>query len=1194
MAINSSLMTLGRCLEALRWNQQQQHIARAASSSSAAAPAPLRVVPYRESKVTHLFRDALHGYGHVVLSVNVAPCAKDYDETSHVLRYAALATQIGTLQQAEAPRRTIKAVTPSALRRAKRKAAAKAKAGAEKKAKKGAGVEKENEFAVGQVSAAEQCLVSTVTNSAMEGVGASQGMSPPEVSFDPGRPSMAGEVVYEVIGRIDEEDMTGQEQKSVDCQQQEHARDAELLACSGDEAAMQGGPGSVAPPSPCNLFGGGSPAEAEPIKPMQMHLHGTPCTGIPPSGVYGDEGTDTPSTPTTGSDVSNDAVAALQAQVQQLLQDLQAAEERAVVLEGEVREEVAAEMGQLLKDMEESYRERLAAEVSAAEARAAAAAAAGGGKASKGRNKGGKAGAASQQAQRDSSEDARLAEQRVERAEQGAVEARELAASLQAELELHKEEALVQAERLARAERTAQQAQAALAAAQAEAEATKEALATEQERCAALEAALNDMRRKSEDLMAGAASEMAQQLREEVTQLRANQAMQIEMAEQQAERLRKENAALRRRLEAAMTALESVSSPSASLMQRMVAACPPGGGGAGIAGTPHDIALAWARQAAALEDAAVPADDAKHHDSAQGSKGRDKDGVSLLAEVKCSGGSGAHKQRSRFAEEAAAAGELTVPNFSGYGGLSQASPKTAMHTMNVDVAFLPAEAAVEPEGGCGAAGEEHIAAAAAEEELDEEAEVEGDPLASGCERLDEAVQETAVPEKEELPQEAPPAGGDEGDLEEEQCPEQDDLEMVEPSEARATKRQPRKSSKGRRGRKVGGRSQSSAPAIDGPARKEAKGTRHSRRATGADAATSRQSSPEEPIEQTMQHDEVREVVQLVADDIVAPAASECMDDVERVAHAAAEAPQAEANIEPVPVEVNLVNLEDVRGSYLQGHAAEEAAAAAIEDVDATAAAPDPVEHDPQGSLRPSEDAGAKLEQDVEEQPLVPSEKTAEPDALARDPVLLPDAADPEDQAPQPRKRGRPRKRPAPAPLPMDDAVAVDRSSPKSTAAARRQRRRRAGGTAVAAAAAQEPADDECMEEARELTTEQQCTEEAKEPAHEDARPSAVGLSGSETRRLEGGEGQEQEAVPEPEPEAAKPAAKSRRRRLLQPAKVLSAEMRCALGELSDIDAPRKRGGLGAGKPTALELGLSPAPTRPRSPTMKGRRHAHGA
>ena len=72
-AINASLMTLGRCLEALHWNQ----------THPGAAP---RLVPFRESKITHLFRDALHGWGRILLSVNVSPAAQDYDETSHVLK----------------------------------------------------------------------------------------------------------------------------------------------------------------------------------------------------------------------------------------------------------------------------------------------------------------------------------------------------------------------------------------------------------------------------------------------------------------------------------------------------------------------------------------------------------------------------------------------------------------------------------------------------------------------------------------------------------------------------------------------------------------------------------------------------------------------------------------------------------------------------------------------------------------------------------------------------------------------------------------------------------------------------------------------------------------------------------------------------------------------------------------------------
>lgn len=68
--INASLMTLGRCLEALRWNQAQ------AQGLLGPKGADLRVVPYRESKICHLFRDVLHGYGAVLLSVNVSPNAR--------------------------------------------------------------------------------------------------------------------------------------------------------------------------------------------------------------------------------------------------------------------------------------------------------------------------------------------------------------------------------------------------------------------------------------------------------------------------------------------------------------------------------------------------------------------------------------------------------------------------------------------------------------------------------------------------------------------------------------------------------------------------------------------------------------------------------------------------------------------------------------------------------------------------------------------------------------------------------------------------------------------------------------------------------------------------------------------------------------------------------------------------------------
>lgn len=61
-------------------------------------------------QVTHLFRDVLHGWGQILLCVNVSPAACDYDETARVLRYAALATQIGTAARAEPPLRVLKCV----------------------------------------------------------------------------------------------------------------------------------------------------------------------------------------------------------------------------------------------------------------------------------------------------------------------------------------------------------------------------------------------------------------------------------------------------------------------------------------------------------------------------------------------------------------------------------------------------------------------------------------------------------------------------------------------------------------------------------------------------------------------------------------------------------------------------------------------------------------------------------------------------------------------------------------------------------------------------------------------------------------------------------------------------------------------------------------------------------------------------
>jgi hypothetical protein len=75
--------------------------------------------------------------------------------------------------------------------------------------------------------------------------------------------------------------------------------------------------------------------------------------------------------------------------------------------------------------------------------------------------------------------------------------------------------------------------------------------------------------------------------------------MEVDMLEDQLARARRDNAALQHRLRTAMAAVAAAGTPSASVLGRIAAAFPPGEG-RGPEGTPHDIALARARAAAAV------------------------------------------------------------------------------------------------------------------------------------------------------------------------------------------------------------------------------------------------------------------------------------------------------------------------------------------------------------------------------------------------------------------------------------------------------------------------------------------------------------------------------------------------------------------------------------------------------------------
>uniref|UniRef100_A0A671KPL0 Kinesin-like protein n=1 Tax=Sinocyclocheilus anshuiensis TaxID=1608454 RepID=A0A671KPL0_9TELE len=79
--INTSLLTLGRCITALRHNQTNKS-------------RPPLVVPFRDSKLTRVLQSFFCGQGRSCMLVNINPCASTYDETLQALKFSAIATQL--------------------------------------------------------------------------------------------------------------------------------------------------------------------------------------------------------------------------------------------------------------------------------------------------------------------------------------------------------------------------------------------------------------------------------------------------------------------------------------------------------------------------------------------------------------------------------------------------------------------------------------------------------------------------------------------------------------------------------------------------------------------------------------------------------------------------------------------------------------------------------------------------------------------------------------------------------------------------------------------------------------------------------------------------------------------------------------------------------------------------------------------
>ncbi|KAF7224340.1 kinesin-like protein KIF23 isoform X2 [Nothobranchius furzeri] len=86
--INQSLLNLRTCIEILRENQMC---------------GTNKMVPYRDSKVTHLFKNYFDGEGKVRMVVCVNPKADDYEETLLVMRFAEVTQEVQVARPVDRP-----------------------------------------------------------------------------------------------------------------------------------------------------------------------------------------------------------------------------------------------------------------------------------------------------------------------------------------------------------------------------------------------------------------------------------------------------------------------------------------------------------------------------------------------------------------------------------------------------------------------------------------------------------------------------------------------------------------------------------------------------------------------------------------------------------------------------------------------------------------------------------------------------------------------------------------------------------------------------------------------------------------------------------------------------------------------------------------------------------------------------------
>ena len=501
VAINGSLMTLGRCLEALRYNQQVK-------KTGNLAKVPFKMIPYRESKVTHMFRDAFHGYGHIVLSVNVSASSIDFDETLRVLKYAVLATGISTIERQQVPKRKLLAQTPAGLRKYRNMMEQK----------------------------------STAALNPMEG-------APKPEKDDVSESETQGEVVYNI----------GMEQ-SISIDSRVPVANQATNSIQASEMMNKRLISEVENPRRESISFG------TPIPNPELDLHEE--TSSPNVLEMGEQNCET--TETNSLNVEH----SLRSQIKTLEKQLKEAQQKMDDIEGDVREEVAIEMAQIVDSLEEKHKKRLSEESIIFEEKV----------------KGLK--------MRHDEERQKL----LDANRQQEMEIKELLSEVQrlGNISAGKEEIIQQAHE------SSEKYKLALDDALAEIERLHVVIEQEEATNARLASSVSAMLREQSspltpDSFKSDSDRKSRRFKQEVMQIEANNAMEKEMCDHLIDRLKKDNEELKRKISAITRAIEKSSSPERnSILQRLLTLSP-SGVERGASGTPHDIALARARRACTEE-----------------------------------------------------------------------------------------------------------------------------------------------------------------------------------------------------------------------------------------------------------------------------------------------------------------------------------------------------------------------------------------------------------------------------------------------------------------------------------------------------------------------------------------------------------------------------------------------------------------